>query len=392
MDMRGIRLPVIAIAVWSAAGSTPAIPARRPLVIEQRVPNGGIQPQTAVDDHGTVHLIYFRGDPSHGDVFYVRSTDGGATFSSPLQVNHQPGSAIATGTVRGAQIAVGRHGRVHVAWNGSGSAGPKLSSRGVPLLYARLDEAGTGFEAERNIIQQASGIDGGSTVTADRAGHVYVVWHAPGPGEKGEEHRRVWIARSSDDGRTFEDEIAVSQPSTGVCGCCALGAFADSHATVYVLYRSAFATVNRDMHLLLSQDLARHFTSALVDRWNVGACVMSTQAFAEGPSAVLTAWETQGQVYFGHIDATTGQVGHVTGAPGADRTRKHPALAVDAGGNTLFAWTEGAAWNRGGSAAWQVFDSSGQVEANGGRADGVVPVWGLVSAYERPGGGFAVVY
>jgi hypothetical protein len=34
-------------------------------------------------------------------------------------VNHIDGSAIATGTVRGAQIAVGAKGRVHVAWNGS---------------------------------------------------------------------------------------------------------------------------------------------------------------------------------------------------------------------------------------------------------------------------------
>ena len=39
----------------------------------------------------------------------------------------------------------------------------------------------------------------------------------------------------------------------------------------------------------MSRDLGRHFTTALVDRWNVGACVTSTQAFAEGSSSVLTA-------------------------------------------------------------------------------------------------------
>ena len=51
----------------------------------------------------------------------------------------------------------------------------------------------------------------------------------------------------------------------------------------------------------MSRDLGRHFTTALVDRWNVGACVTSTQAFAEGSSSVLTAGETQGQVYAGQI-------------------------------------------------------------------------------------------
>ena len=119
---------------------------------------------------------------------------------------------------------------------------------------------------------------------------------------------------------------------------------------------------------------------------------MSTQAFAEGPSGVLTAWETEGQVYFGRIHPTTGQVSDVTGAPGADRTRKHPVLAVGADGDVLFAWTEGTAWNRGGSAAWQIFDSHGRPTGPIGRGDHGVPVWGLVAAYARPNGGFAVVY
>jgi hypothetical protein len=255
-----------------------------------------------------------------------------------------------------------------------------------------MDDSGTAFEAERNIIQQAYGIDGGSTVTADRQGHVYVVWHAPESGQHGEDQRRVWIAPSSNDGTTFETERAASQPLTGACGCCAVAAFADSRATLYVLYRSAVATVNRDIYLLTSRDGGRQFTSALVDRWNVGACVMSTEAFAEGSSVVLTAWETQGQVYFGQIDSTTGRVSHVTGAPGLDRTRKHPSLAVDAAGNVLFAWTEGTAWSKGGSAAWQLFDRSESAQGDGRRAERAVPTWSLVAAYARPSGGFAVVY
>jgi len=60
-----------------------------------RVPNGGIQPQAAMDEKGTIHLVYFSGDPMQGDLFYVTSTDDGATFSQPRRVNSQPGSAIA---------------------------------------------------------------------------------------------------------------------------------------------------------------------------------------------------------------------------------------------------------------------------------------------------------
>ena len=82
-----------------------------------RVPNGGVQPQTAVDAKGTIHLLYYSGDWKHGDLFYVKSSDNGTTFSEPVRVNSEAGSAIAGGTIRGGQIALGRNDRIHVAWN-----------------------------------------------------------------------------------------------------------------------------------------------------------------------------------------------------------------------------------------------------------------------------------
>src|SRR5262249_50166430 len=60
-----------------------------------RVPNGGIQPEVVVDARGVMHLLYFAGSDDHaGNLFYVRSTDYGATFSTPVRVNSQEGSAI----------------------------------------------------------------------------------------------------------------------------------------------------------------------------------------------------------------------------------------------------------------------------------------------------------
>src|ERR1043166_9448891 len=79
-----------------------------------RVPEGGLQPQVAVDSKGAVHLIYFKGDPKQGDVYYTRSVDGGTTYQAPIRVNSQAGSAIAIGTIRGPQMALGKADRVYV--------------------------------------------------------------------------------------------------------------------------------------------------------------------------------------------------------------------------------------------------------------------------------------
>src|SRR5262249_5861567 len=138
------------------------------------VPDGGIQPQAAIDDRGVIHLVFFKGDPAGGDLFSARLAPGGEQFSSPVRVNSQPGSAIAIGTIRGGQIAVGRGGRIHVAWNGSNGARPRNPAGGSPMLYTRSDPEGKAFEPQRNLMQHTSALDGGGTIAADRTGNVYV--------------------------------------------------------------------------------------------------------------------------------------------------------------------------------------------------------------------------
>src|SRR5580765_6584281 len=82
-------------------------------------PGAGIQPQAIVDSSGTIHLIYFKGEPAGGDLYYVRRRSAETSFTAPIRVNSDDGSAIATGSVRGGQIALGRDGWIHVAWNAS---------------------------------------------------------------------------------------------------------------------------------------------------------------------------------------------------------------------------------------------------------------------------------
>src|ERR1039458_1823234 len=171
----------VIVALIFVAASTRASkrPERVPHVSAVRVPNAGIQPQIAMDDRGVLHLVYFSGEAAHGDLYYTRSGDGGGTFSVPMRVNNHTGSAIATGNIRGAHIAVGRNGRVYVAWNGTYALDrPEAAKPWMkhPMVFARLNDAETEFEPERNLIHAAYGLDGGGAIAADNAGDVYVFW------------------------------------------------------------------------------------------------------------------------------------------------------------------------------------------------------------------------
>jgi hypothetical protein len=400
MRIAALKLKVVVAATIGIISSIGAIMAATPVQRDEphkavtlvKVPDHGIQPQVAVDAKGIVHLLYYKGDPAAGDLFYARSEDG-THFKHALRVNSQPGSAIAIGNIRGGHLALGKNCRVHVAWNGSQKAAPKAPGDAHPMLYARLDDAGNGFEPQRNLIQSTGAVlDGGGSVAADRAGNVYVFWHSPGPDKRGEQNRRVWVAVSTDDGKTFAAEKAAIEEPTGACGCCGMRGFADSKGTVYALYRGAKTPEQRDMYLLTSLDKGKQFRGEDIHPWPVSTCPMSSEAFAEGPDGlVVAAWETKGQVYFSRVDAKVGKRPPALAAPGTGQSRQHPAVAVNAQGETLLVWTEGMGWNKGGSVAWQVYDKNGTATETRGHAAGV-PVWSLVGAFVRPDGRFAVIY
>lgn len=358
-----------------------------PQVELKRVPDGGIQPEVAAGSDGTVHLVYFKGDPSQGDLFYAKSKDG-LNFSNPIRVNSVEGTAVAIGNIRGPRIAVGRWGNVYITWNASQKLGNPALGRS-PMLFSRLNASRTAFESERNLIHTAYGIDGGGGIAADQQGRVYVFWHAPIPGKQGEEFRRVWVTRSEDDGRSFEPERMAWDQPTGACACCSLDAFADQAGRIYILFRSAHEMVHRDMYLLESSDHGSTFKGSDISNWNLGYCAMSSEAFVSGPAETFAAWETEKQVHFGAIKPANATARD--SAVSLDGTnQKYPALALNRDGLLLVSWTEGMGWKRGGSVHWQIFDKGKRV-GEAGSADGV-PAWSLVAGYATRNGNFVVLY
>jgi hypothetical protein len=261
------------------------------------------------------------------------------------------------------------------------------------MLYTRLAVDGKSFEPQRAVMPSVAGLDGGGAVAADSSGTVYVACHAMGQKDgrpiQGEDHRRVWLARSIDNGKTFEPERAVSPPETGACGCCGMGALADTQGNLYLMYRTARAIVHRDMYLLVSHDRGRTFEATDLQPWEIGACPMSTVSLAQSGDQVLFSWETDKQVYFAKFDLRTRTIGKAIPAPGTGRVRKHPAIAEDRHGRVLLSWTDGTGWKRGGTLDWQIFNSQSQPlgEPSGGAT---VPVWGMPATVSVDGRFFVI--
>ena len=375
------------LAVGAALLLSSATPPQRtatPAIEVIALPDGGIQPQAVADASGTIHVLYFAGDPAHGDLFYIRRARDAAAFSPPIRVNSEAGSAIATGTVRGGRLALGRDGWLHVAWNGSLPV-ERNGEKDNPMWYTRISARGA-VEAQRAVGTHTRHLDGGGDVAADRAGRVVVAWHAAGTTD-GETNRRIYIAASTDDGKTFAPETSFTT-SGGNCGCCQLNAMLDSRGRLQLLYRSAGDGVHRDATWLTVEN-NQASQQITLQPWVLPACPMTTFAMAQTTGGLVAAWETAQQIYTAVIDPVTRTVS-TPSAPDGSAVRKHPSIAVNAAGERVLAWTEGTAWARGGTLAWELQNTSGR-RLDGRSGAGAVPAWSLVTAVALPDGSFAIV-
>jgi len=144
------------------------------------------------------------------------------------------------------------------------------------------------------------------------------------------------------------------------------------------------------MYLLAGPAADGRFTHTLLEPWQIGACPMSTSAATPAARGLAIAWETAGEVAWARVDdearMTTGPVR----PPQPGGHRKHPGVAMGPGGGLLFVWTEGMAWNRGGSLHWQAFDAAGRPTTVRGSVDGV-PVWSRASVV-ADAGGYTIFY
>lgn len=357
-----------------------------------RTPNRGIQPQAIMDANGTLHLLYFDRDPKAGNLMYVRRDAGKTDFSAPIRVNSQEGSAIAVGSIRGGQLALGKNGRVHVAWNGSGKAEPKNPISGAPMMYARLNDKGDAFEEQINLMTHSYILDGGGALTADTQGNVFVAWHALGKDDdRGEHNRKVWVAISKNEGKTFAAEKPAWSEPTGACGCCGMRGFTDRKGNAFFLYRGAGAKINRGMYALKSTDQGKSFAGQQLDNWRIETCPMSSEGFAEGPRGVYAAWDNEGQIFFSLTQSPLAANVPVIAAPGNSGNRRHPALAFNKKDEMILVWTEGTGWMRGGSLHWQVYDKN-FTPTDAGRRPGAIPVWGLPAVVAEADGRFTILH
>lgn len=313
------------------------------------LPGNGFVPDAVVDEAGTVHVAYV----DSTDLYYVKSTDGGDSFSTPVRVNAEPGTVLG-GRYRGPDIDLGAGGSLHVVWYNLGYQLDWPTDR-WGVIYARIDKGTGKVSGERNLNQKPSD---NYSIAAHRSGAVAVIWTAGG----------MFLQSSDDNGRTFSDPVQVLPGSVDPCECCATRALFTAEGDFHVLYRDKAENI-RDMNLLSWSGASDggspefHRKHLAVETWKIDLCPMTgSYLYPSSGGGVLAAWETRANNRF----ASLGDSGREFATQPMLATEKgnFPVVLTNPAGQVLVAWK----WSD--TLYWKLYDSiqdrdpdTGSVEA-----------------------------
>src|SRR6266849_6536465 len=68
-------------------------------------------PRIAVDSRGNINMVWQNDTSGNFNIFFSRSTDGGATFSTPTNLSNSPDQSTSP------LVAVDSSGNINVVWN-----------------------------------------------------------------------------------------------------------------------------------------------------------------------------------------------------------------------------------------------------------------------------------
>ncbi len=362
-----------------------------------RCPNEGIQPQAEMTLEGVLHLVYFAGEVTGGNLYYVHSEDAGETFSDPLQVNSEPDSVDAGTTARGGRLYVGDSGRLHVAWVAKPREFEGLEERTRPVVYSRSNIARDAFEPERVLSSGQHGLDAAPGVLQSGK-RVFVAWQALADTPSG---RAVYIARSNDGGVTFDPQDVVPTRGGGIADGCAVAIGSPKKNEVNIVYR-AVTFRDKNLRVASSIDGGDTFKAYHLDDWRTKRSLKSNPVLTRGPEPetrgprpLLAAWERDGRVWWIEVDNDPDtKLVQLAPRPRPDVWQGRPNVAQSNRGATVIIWVEsdGDDNKNVNRIGWHGWATKGHAVIGSGRIRDV-PRFAVPDIFVNPdNAGFTIIY
>lgn len=309
------------------------------------------KPSIGIGPTGIVHVAYPANEISEANgkpvavMHYVRSVDGGKTFSKPLRLNSNPPedlSAAVHGGLAQAQafatLSVGPEGNVYAAWLDTRVMTNQSSVSSTYMAVSRDD--GKSWEAEHEAFGAESCPCCQLTSAIGSAGELFVASRVVHAGN----HRDPMVSVSHDGAKTFSPRVSVGGPAWILDGCpLKPTALAASGAT---LHAAVFNGAVQPTGVLYSRstDGGKSFGEAI--KLHPEATVSDAPTLGAHGHHALAFWHAkvaggERRVYGRRLEADGARLGPVFAVGAASGASSLPAAATLPDGTTIVAWQQG---------------------------------------------------
>jgi len=141
-------------------------------------------PTLAVDSSGNPHLVWMDDTPGDYEIYYRKSTDKGNAWTPIQRLTWN------TGESTGAALAVGSSGHLHLVWDDS-------TLDNYEIYYKRSTDGGATWTASKRLTWN-SGNSLKPVLAADSSGQLHVFWHDQTHGNE-----EIYYKKSTDGGATW---------------------------------------------------------------------------------------------------------------------------------------------------------------------------------------------
>jgi hypothetical protein len=283
------------------------------------------KPQLARSPSGVLSVLAVADTKGLRRLIYTRSQDDGDHFSPSLHVSADGSNVIASGENIPSLIQVPTG--LYATWQ---ERTPEERHR---IMFSRSADMGLSFEKPVEVTDsRGTAFNGFSSMNVAPNGDIYVVWLDGRDQPEPEGTLGLYLAKSSDGGRSFETN---SRIVLGACPCCRPAIAFGETGQIYVSWRKVFAGDVRDVVLATSNDGGLTFSVAKKvgeDQWVVHGCPDSGPSMANIGRRLYIAWYSEGNRTAGIRIAVSDDGGKTFSLPDlASRgvfSANHPQLSI----------------------------------------------------------------